>query len=86
LVGGADSVLLGADVLADGEGDVGVVGAAFGELGIVGSGGISDCFLAVPLASTRAITSAATSSTAATAAIHSQRGAFARRGAGSSGG
>ena len=70
-------MLLGADALADGEGDAGVVDAGFDELGIAGSGGTSVCFLAVPLAITRAMTNAATSSTAAAAAIHSQRGALA---------
>jgi hypothetical protein len=74
-------VLVGADVVADGEGDAGL-----DELGIAGSGATAVCFLAVPLAMTRAITSAATTSTAAAAAIHNQRGAFARRGAGSAGG
>ena len=86
LLGSLDSVLVGADALADGEGDDGVVDAEFGELGIAGSGGTALCFRAVPLAITRAMTSAATSSTAATAANHSQRGALGRPGAGCSGG
>jgi hypothetical protein len=81
LLGGLDPVLVGWDVPADGEGDVGVVGTGFDELG---SGGTAVCFLAVPLAITRAMTSAATSSTAAAAAIHNQRGAFGRPGEGSS--
>ena len=79
-------MLLGSDVPADGEGDDGLVAAELGELGIAGSGETALCRRAVPLAITRAMTSAATSSTAATAAIHSQRGAFGRRGEGSVGG
>ena len=61
----------------------GLVGAGLDELGIAGSGDTAVCFPAVPLAITRAMTSAATSSTAAAAAIHNQRGAFGRPGAGS---
>ena len=68
-------MLLGADVPADGEGDVGVDDGGFDELGIAGSGETAVCFPAVPLAITRAMTSAATNSTAAAAAIHNPRGA-----------
>src|SRR6476661_8145488 len=81
LGGRLDSVLVGSDVVADGEGAVGLVDAGLDELG---NGGTADCFPAVPLAITRAITSAATSSTAAAAATHNQRGAFGRPGASSS--
>ncbi|HEY2449123.1 MAG TPA: hypothetical protein VGI49_09930, partial [Mycobacterium sp.] len=80
------SVLVGADALADGDGDAGVDDGGFDGLGTAGSAGTAFCFLAVPLASTSAMTSAETSSTAAAAAIHNQRGAFGRRGVGSSGG
>jgi hypothetical protein len=69
------SVVVGADALAEGEG-IDVVGTGFCEL--AGSGGTAVCFLAVPLAITRAMASAVTSTTAAAAAIHSQRGAFGR--------
>src|SRR5271155_3829914 len=84
LGGGLDSVLVGSDVVADGEGAVGLVDAGLDELCIAGNGATAVCFPAVPLAITRAITSAATSSTAAAAATHNQRGAFGRPGAGSS--
>ena len=68
----------------DGGGDADVVGAGLGELGIDGSAGTAVCFLAAPLAITRAMTSATTNTTAAAAAIHSQRGALRRSGAESS--
>jgi hypothetical protein len=84
LLGGLDSVLLGAAVPADGEGEVGADDGGFDGLGIAGSGETAVCLPAVPLAITKAMTSAATSNTAAAAAIHNQRGAFGRRGGGSS--
>ncbi len=56
-----------------------------GELGVDGSAGTAVCFRAVPLAITNAMSNAVTSSTAAAAAIHSQRGAFGLSGSGSSG-
>src|ERR1700761_5412645 len=84
LGGGLDSVLVGSGVLADGECGVGVVDAGFDALGIAGSGETAVCFPAVPLAITRAMTNAATSSTAAAAAIHNHRGAFGRPGGRSS--
>ncbi|MGB6763087.1 MAG: hypothetical protein WBE66_11490 [Mycobacterium sp.] len=83
MAGGLDSVLGGSDELAEGEGDVDVVDAGFCELGIAGNGGTAVCLLAVPLAITRAMTSAVTSTTAAAAAIHNQRGALGRPGGGS---
>jgi hypothetical protein len=75
-------VVVGSDALAEGEGDV--VGTGFCELGIAGSGGTAVCLLVVPLATTRAMTSAVTSTTAAAAAIHNQRGALGRLDVGSS--
>lgn len=76
-------MLGGSDELAEGKGDVDVVDAGFCELGIAGNGGTAVCLLAVPLAITRAMTSAVTSTTAAAAAIHNQRGALGRPGGGS---
>src|ERR1700730_3836347 len=86
LPGSLDSVLVGADVPADGGGDAGADDGGFDELGIAGSAGTALCFLAVPLAITSAMTRAETSSTAAAAAIHNQRGAFGRPRVGCSGG
>src|ERR1700728_223484 len=70
-------------VVAGGDGDV--FGTGCCELGVSGSAGTAVCLLAVPLAITRAMTNAVTRSTAAAAAIQSQRGAFGRPGSGSCG-
>jgi membrane peptidoglycan carboxypeptidase len=74
---------VGPDAPVEGEGDVDVVGAEFCELGIAGSAGTAVCLPAVPFAMTNAMTNAVTSTTAAAAAIHSQRGAFGRPDVGS---
>jgi hypothetical protein len=74
-------VLAGPGVLAYGDGDV--FGTGCCELGGWGSAGTAVCFLAVPLVITSAMTNAVTRTTAAAAAIQSQRGAFGRPGSGS---
>jgi hypothetical protein len=76
-------VVPGSGALADGGGDA--FGAGCCELGVSGSAGTAVCLLAVPLAITRAMTNAVTRTTAAAAAIQSQRGAFGRPGLGSCG-
>ena len=78
-------MVAGPGALADGDGDVDVFGTGFCELGVSGSAGTAVCFLAVPFAITRAMTNAVTRTTAAAAAIQSQRGAFGRPGSGSCG-
>src|ERR1700722_4050404 len=85
LGGGLGSVVAGPGALADADGDVDVFGTGFCELGVSGSAGTAVCFLAVPFAITRAMTNAVTTTTAATAAIQSQRGALGRPGSGSCG-
>src|ERR1700722_2612216 len=85
LRGGLGSVVAGPGAPADGDGGVDVCGTGCCELGVSGSAGTAVCLLAVPLAITRAMTNAVTRTTAATAAIHSQRGALGRRGSGSCG-
>lgn len=72
--------VVGPDAPAEGEGDVDVAGAEFCELGLAGNAGTAVCLPAVPFAITKAMTNAVTSTTAAAAAIHSQRGAFGRPG------
>jgi hypothetical protein len=85
LAGWLGSVVAGPGALADGDGDVDVFGTGCCELGDSGSAGTAVCLLAVPLAITRAMTNALTSTTAAAAPIQSQRGAFGRPGFGSCG-
>jgi hypothetical protein len=73
----------GAAVVVD-EGDLVVTRGGAVELdgGMAGNGTTVVCFLAEPLAITSAMTSATTSSNAAPAAIHNQRGDFGPSGGG----
>src|ERR1700712_1486788 len=79
------SVVVGSGARAECDGECGTTGTGLGELGVDGSAGTAVCFLAVPLAITKAMSNAVTSTTAVAAAIHSQRGAFGFSGSGSLG-
>lgn len=82
-MGGSGSLVGGIGAgMSEGDLCVDVVGVSGLGSGMAGNGGTAVCVLIASLASTSAITRATTSSTAAPAAIHSQRGDFGSPGGG----